>query len=84
MILSTHRTTAFRVFSPSLDPQVFCGFYKQVPPFINLENRMINNYLMTPPVHGYAALGVYEYPPFPLSASAELSLDFLPHFPYIA
>ncbi|NLP09826.1 hypothetical protein GX408_05435 [bacterium] len=45
---------------------------------------MINNYLMTPPVDGEATLRVYGYPPFPRSVVAELSLDFLPHFPYIA
>ncbi len=45
---------------------------------------MINDCLMTPTVYGCACPRVYEYPPFPLPAVTELSLDFLPHFPYIA
>ncbi len=45
---------------------------------------MITSCLMTPPVNGYAFPRVYKHSPFPLPAAAELSLDFLPHFPYIA
>ncbi len=45
---------------------------------------MMHNCLMPPRVNGCACPRVNEYSPFLLPAATELSLDFLPHFSYIA